>query len=231
MNSLDIVYAGPRSSNLNQNMLMKLKAVYTLVEQLYIGSQRALATVALSNEVTTLLVDVLKKLSVLPQWLTELRRSSARAEAVNALSWAKAWVPELDPTDITIGYPSLKKDGTPFEQEDFATCVKEVRPVATLITDEVDLTKYQPGYDTENRRIPTPHYKVTNLVPPIRNHTFAPEVDPTGLIDDEAEFEALNGIDWSSSTFQEREHGEEAEMADPDASGQQESWSARGLYL
>ena len=44
---------------------MKLKAVYTLVEQLYTGSQRALATVALSNKVPTLLEDVLKKLSVL----------------------------------------------------------------------------------------------------------------------------------------------------------------------
>ena len=67
-NSPDHVYTGPRSSNLNQNMLTKLKAVYTLVEQLYTGSQHALAMVALSNEVPTLLVEVLKKLSVLPQW-------------------------------------------------------------------------------------------------------------------------------------------------------------------
>ena len=58
--------AGPRSTNLKQNMLIKLKAVHTLVEQLYIGSQHALASVALSNEVPTLLVDVLRKLSVLP---------------------------------------------------------------------------------------------------------------------------------------------------------------------
>ena len=47
-------------------MLIKLKAVYTLVEQLYTGSQRALAIVSLSNEVPLLLVDVLRKLSVLP---------------------------------------------------------------------------------------------------------------------------------------------------------------------
>ena len=54
-------------------MLVKLKAVYTLVEQLYTRAQRALAIVALSNEVPTLLVDVLKKLSVLPQRFNELR--------------------------------------------------------------------------------------------------------------------------------------------------------------
>ena len=64
---------------------------------------------------------------------------------------------------------------------------------------------------------------MTSLIPPIRKHTFAPEVDPAGLIDDEAEFEALNGIDWSSSTFQEREQAEEVERADPDASGQREN--------
>ncbi|KAM3215629.1 hypothetical protein ACQJBY_067579 [Aegilops geniculata] len=109
----------------------------------------------------------------------------------------------------------------PFEQEDFAACVKEIRPVATLIADEADLTRYQPGYDAEIRRIPTPHYEVTILIPPIRKHTFAPEVHPAGLIDDEAEFEALNDIDWSSSTFQDREQGEEAERTNPEASGQQ----------
>ena len=84
-------------------MLTKLKAVYTLVEQLYTGSQHAIATVALSNEMPTLLVEVLRKLSVLPQRINELRRSVARAGAVNTLSRAKAWLPELDLADIAIG--------------------------------------------------------------------------------------------------------------------------------
>ena len=48
-------------------MLTKLKAVYTLVEQLYTVSQRALAVVALSNEVPTHLADVLRQLALLPQ--------------------------------------------------------------------------------------------------------------------------------------------------------------------
>ena len=73
--------------------------------------------------------------------------------------------------------------------------------MATLIANEVDLTKYQAGYDAENRRIPMPHYEVTSLIPPLRKHTFAPEVDPADLVDDGAKFEALNNIDWSSSTF------------------------------
>ncbi|XP_020151274.3 uncharacterized protein [Aegilops tauschii subsp. strangulata] len=186
---------GPRSSNLNQNMLTKLKAIYTLVEQLYTGSQRALAVVALSNEVPTHLADVLRRLAVLPQRFQELRWASARTGAIAALSRAKAFLPELDPADIALGYPSLKEDGTPFDQKDFAACVKSVRPVATLIGNDTDLTKYQPGYDAENQRIPTPRYEAVSLIPPTRKHTFAPEVDPAGLIDDEAQFEALSGID------------------------------------
>ena len=202
-------------------MLTKLKAVYTLVEQLYTGSQRALAVVALSNEVPTHLADVLRRLAVLPQRFQELRWASARAGAIAALSRAKAFLPELDPADIALGYPSLKEDGTPFDQKDFAACVKSVRPVATLIGNDTDLTKYQPGYDAENQRIPTPRYEAVSLIPPTRKHTFAPEVDPAGLIDDEAQLEALSGIDWKSSTFQVMETARGAERDEPEASTEQ----------
>ena len=71
-------------------MLVKLKAVYTLVEQLYTGAQRALATISPTNQAPTLLSDVLKRLSILPERINEMKRSSARADAVTALSQAKA---------------------------------------------------------------------------------------------------------------------------------------------
>ena len=89
-------------------MLVKLKAVYTLVEQLYTGAQCALTTISPTNQAPTLLIDVLKKLSVLPARIDEMKRSSARAGAVTALSRAKAWLPELDPSEVATGYPSLK---------------------------------------------------------------------------------------------------------------------------
>ena len=87
-------------------MLTKLNAVYTLVEQLYTGSQRALAVVALSNEVPTHLADVLRRLAILPQRFQELRRASARAGAIAALSRAKAFLPELDPADTLLDTPA-----------------------------------------------------------------------------------------------------------------------------
>ena len=118
-------------------------------------------------------------------------------------------------------YPSFKEDDTPFDKKDIAACVKDIRPLASLIADVTDLTKYQPAYDMENQKMPTPAYKVMDLIPPIRKHTFAPEVHPSGLIDDEAEFQALCGIDWSSLNLQTAEEDEDPEKDDPEASSQQ----------
>ena len=69
--------------------------------------------------------------------------------------------------------------------------------------------------------MPMPAYKVMDLIPPIRKHTFAPEVDQSELIDDEAEFQALCGIDWSSPNFQTTEEDEYSENDDPEASSRQ----------
>ena len=145
-----MIYSGPRSSNLDQVMLVKLKAIYTLVEQLYTGAQHALDTISPTNQAPTLLIDVLKKLSVLPARIDETKRSSSRVGAVTALSQAKAWVPELDPADVATGYPCLKEDGAPFDQKEFAACVKEIRPMATQIANDLDLSKYHPAYNKEN---------------------------------------------------------------------------------
>ena len=54
-------------------MLVKLKAVCTLVQQLYTGTQRALATISPANKATTLPSDVLRKLSVLPERIDEMK--------------------------------------------------------------------------------------------------------------------------------------------------------------
>ena len=129
---------------------MKLKAVYTLVEQLYTGAQRTLATISPAKQAPNLLRDVLKQLSILPTRIQEIKRSCARVGAVMALSRAKAWLPELDPAEVATGYPSLKEDATSFDQKDFAACVKEICPLATLIANETNLSKYQSAYDTKN---------------------------------------------------------------------------------
>ena len=104
---------GPMSSNLGQDMLVKPKAVYTLVEQLYTGTQRTIVAISHSKQPPTLIREVLDKLSVMPQRVEEIKRSSARAGAIKALSRAKAWQAELDPEGMDTSCLSLKEDGPP----------------------------------------------------------------------------------------------------------------------
>lgn len=178
------------------------------MEQLYTGAQRALAAISPANQGPNWFNVVLKKLSILPTRFQEVKRSCARAGALTAMSRSKAWVPDLDPADVARGYPTMKEDGSLFEQDDFVACVRGVRPQATILGDETNIDKYQPGFDLENKKMATPSYKVTDLIPPVRQHTFAPEVDPANLIDDEAKFITVNGFDWSNPSFQLTERGE-----------------------
>ena len=97
-----------------------------------------------------------------------------------------------------------------FDQDDFVACVRGVRPRATILGDETNIDKYQSGFDVDNKKMATLSYKVTDLIPPVRQHNFAPEIDLASLIDDEAEFVALHGFDWSKPSFQPVEGDEPA---------------------
>ena len=139
---------------------------------------------------------------MLPARVEELKKAAARAGALTALTRAKAWVPDLDPVDVAKGFPSLKEDGSEFGQEDLRAINREVRPLACQLAEEADLSYYQASYDDKNRRIAAPIPEAQNLIPPIRKHTYAPDIEPSTLISDEAVFQALTGIDWTSVDFQ-----------------------------
>ena len=82
--------AGTRIAHLGTYMQMKLKAAYTLVEQLYSGSQRAICTAAYNKPAPTLIKETLEKLAMLPARIAELKKAAARARALTALIRAKA---------------------------------------------------------------------------------------------------------------------------------------------
>ena len=92
-------------------MWMKLKAAYTLIEQLYIGAQRVICAASYNNLDPTLIKDTLARLSVTPAQIEEVKRSAARAGALLALTRAKAWIADLDPVDIAKGFPVNKRTG------------------------------------------------------------------------------------------------------------------------
>ena len=121
-------------------MRIKLKATYTLVEQLYTGAQRAISAALHKKSPPSLMKEVLERLSVLPQRIEELKRSAARAGAITALSRAKAWQADLDPEDLANGCPSVKQDGSPFSAIDFAEIVRGMHPLASKLAEDTDLS-------------------------------------------------------------------------------------------
>ena len=113
---------------------------------------------------------------------------------MTALSRAKAWQADLDHEDLANGCPSVKEDGSAFSADDFAEIARAMRPLASKLADETSLSTYQAAYDTDNKRVSAPVHEPKDLIPPIRKHTFAPNIDRSNLIDDEAVFRVLTGI-------------------------------------
>ena len=69
-----------------------------------------------------------------------------------------------------------------------------------------------------------PTHDAPDLTPPIRKHTYAPDVDPSTLISDEAIFRSLTGINWATTDFQPmgEEEQDEPTLDDPQPSTRQE---------
>ena len=126
---------------------------------------------------------------MLPARLDELKRLAARSGALTVLIRAKAWIPDLQPADIVQGYPSVKEDGTNFNNDDLRRLTKEMRPIASKLADDTDLSHYQPVYDVEGKRQPVPIHDVEDLVPPICKDTYAPNTHPSKLTLEQAIFQ------------------------------------------
>ena len=93
---------------------------------------------------------------MLPARVEELKRSAARAGALTALTRAKAWVPDLDPVDVGKGFPSLKEEGSEFDNDALRVITREMRPLARQLAEEADLSYYQASYDVNNKRVAAP---------------------------------------------------------------------------
>ena len=91
-----------------------------------------------------------------------------------------------------------------------------MRPAASKLAVDTDLSHFQPFYDAEGKRNPAEIHEVEELVPPIRKHTYAPDINPSSLIHEEVVFQALTGIDWSTVDFQRLGRDEEEVIAPND---------------
>ena len=197
---------------------MKLKAAYTLLEQLYTGAQRVICAASYDNPAPTLIKDTLARLSMVPAQLEEVKRYAARAGALLALTRAKAWIADLDPVDLAKGFPSTQENGADFDDATLKRVTREMRPLASQLAEDANLTVHRSYYDANNKRVNTVIREAQNLIPGIHKHTYAPDIDPSELISEEAIFQALTRIDWTTTNFQPLGGEEEAEPTPDDPS-------------
>jgi len=200
------LFAGQRTRQLPDDSLLKLKALYAFTEQLYAGSLFTIRDVFGEKGISKLIKDVLKYLSTVPKHFEEMKRSAARKGAISALSRALAYVPELNPEEMTGGFPQLKADGSAFTQDNYARCFRASRVLANQLATEADLKTYQVAYDDNNTRVRAPTFEPKDLPPQRRKHIFVPDVDPSPILHDEAEFEALLNCNWDVDNLQIQEN-------------------------
>ena len=100
------------------------------------------------------------------------------------------------------GFPEFKIDGSEFSPTDYACYLKETRVLASQLAAELDLTKYQPAHDEENTWVSPPMFQPFDLTPPWCKHIFAPDVDPSIIIQDDAIIQALTTIEWDLNHLQ-----------------------------
>ena len=86
-----------------------------------------------------------------------------------------------------------KKTGC--DNEALKALTKEMRPLASQLAKEANLTVHRSFYDANNQRMDTVMKEAQNLIPPIRKHTYAPDVEPSTLISEDTAFQALTPID------------------------------------
>ena len=85
------------------------------------------------------------------------------------------------------------------------------------------MSVHRSSYDADSKQVDAAVKEVQNLIPPIRKHTYAPDVEPSNLISDEAVFQALTRIDWATIDFQPLGGEEEVEPAQDDPSTSRQS--------
>jgi hypothetical protein len=127
---------------------------------------------------------------------------------MKVLALAKAYYPVMDTLSFTRGWPSQKADGTPFTREDGAAIDKMTRHHATLLTDTLSLSSFQPGYNAEDKKLYPKEPAMTSLDPkyraplPVEPETgvTSTEIPASGRpVDEDTGFPSVFSICWSEA--------------------------------
>ncbi|KAI4981573.1 hypothetical protein ZWY2020_022065 [Hordeum vulgare] len=211
-----VIITGPRAANLQDDCILKLKAIYTFTEQLYTRSMLTMKAVMGNKEPIKSTKNMLGCLSMLPPQVEELKRSAACKGALTTLSRCLAYASELKPEEVVAGYPELKDDESEFTEDDYHRVVKESRAAATQLAASLDLNKYQAAYDVNNKKVTPPSFGITSVTPRRPKNPFDFEANLFVFLNDEDESVALSKCNWKFGDLQ-IEDGESSRQGDPEA--------------
>jgi hypothetical protein len=209
---LTFSFAGSKSNKLEKDPVTQLKAAYTFLEQLYIGSRRAIHAAFYRKEIPSTIKGVLETLSTLPAQLTIVRESSARIAMMHTMACTRAHYEDLDLDTLVGSFPETYK-GKKIDQPTYNAPRKETFIPASLLVKEMKLARFQPSYGEDGKKEKLDPLPPLTLTPKGRKNEFVPSVDSSSLIDAEEIFEAFVDVDWDA------DHDQINPSADVDRAG------------
>lgn len=177
--------------------MTQLKAAYTFLEQLYIGSRRAIRAAFYKKEIPSTIKGVLETLSTLPAQLKVVKESAARIATMYTMARAKAHYEDIDLDVLVGGFPETYK-GKMLDQLTYNDMRKETFIPASSLVKEMKLAKFQPSYGEDGKKEKLDPLPPLTITPKGRKDEFAPAIDSSNLIDAEEIFEAFADVNWDA---------------------------------
>jgi hypothetical protein len=175
----------------------QLKVAYTFLEQLYIGSRRAIRAAFYRKEIPSTIKGVLETLSTLPAQLNIVKESSACIAMMHTMARTRAHYEDLDLDTLVGGFPETYK-GKKIDQLTYNALRKETFIPASLLVKEMTLARFQPSYGEDGKKEKLDPLPPFTLSPKGRKDEFVPAIDSSSLIDAEEVFEAFADVDWDA---------------------------------
>lgn len=95
---------GRKSHNIMGLPIIKLKAIYKFLEQLYVDGAKCIMAVKNTRAPPTQIMEMIKEFSTVPKWVEELKKSACHQWAMYSLARAKAYLLEMDPALLEDGF-------------------------------------------------------------------------------------------------------------------------------
>ncbi|CAM0908140.1 unnamed protein product [Alopecurus aequalis] len=154
---------GSESNLLTQTAVTQLIKIREFAPRMKVGVLKVFQILLPEKELPTSIAEFLRKLSKIPDYVTQWKQSAARAGASRALSLVKAHHPNLSIEVISAGKPEKHEDGRPFTAEDYSIVEKPLRGFATRLCSSVNVDKFFHPYQLDGTRTKaTPTLGATN---------------------------------------------------------------------